>query len=362
MGAAGNGGFPCGANCTENRILLDVLASDFNTIACSYDIRGSGFGLSNAFLETPQLSLSDKFGYVSMNAYDWNTNAFLTHIVGRAPLNELKNCLNLNGINWTFTQGWSPALIENAKEVMYMGDQLVTNQGLNDQFLVYWIYDDQITLNFVQRTLANPYQFTAPDGTHNAVCTVPGGMNPCAAADQRITGAVLLHNSPSPNNVGAAADKVNFYWNVAQGNGFTYPYVEAAGFHGGTILQVQRPYVFSNTFTWFHAAAGANNRQHEALALLRFHPSLQSESYVAINDDYNGNPPPWEVYSVYTSSGNWTFTSSGPYLRTRVHAPVGGGWVATGYTSTGVPFGNPPNYVAFGRSRDADGFNRFDQK
>jgi len=359
----GSGGFSCGANCTENRILLDVIASDFNTVTCSYVIRANGaFGVPNAYLDRPQLSLSDKFGYISMSAFDSTTNAFLTHVVGRVPLDQFKNCQQLNGDAWQFTQGWSPTLVESAKDVMYMGDQLVTNQGLNDQFLVYWIYDDQSSLNFVQRTLSAPYLFTAPDGTHNAVCPVPGGVDPCSGVDQRITGAVLLHNSPLPGNVGAAADKVNFYWNVKQGNGFTNPYVEAAGFHGGTILQVQRPYVFSNTSTWFHAAAGANDRQHEALSLLRFSPSLEAEHYVAINDDYNGNPPPWEVYSVFTSSGHWTFPLSGPYLRARLHSPVGTGWIAAGYTSSGVQFNNPPNYVVFGRSRDTDGFNRFDQK
>ena len=96
--------------------------------------------------------------------------------------------------------------------------------------------------------------------------------------------------------------------------------------------------------------------------MLRFFPSLQPEHYVAINDDYNGNPPPWEVYSVYTSSGQWTVNTSGLYLRTRVHAPVGAAWIATGYTSSGVPLNYVPNYVVFGRSRDTDGFNRFDQK
>jgi hypothetical protein len=354
--------FSCGANCTQNRILLDVLASDFNTINCSYDIRASGFGISNGFLDRPQLSLSDKFGYISMNAFDQTTFAFLTHIVGRVPLDQFKNCVALIGDAWEFTQGWGgPALIENAKDVMYMGDQVVTNQGLNDQFLVYWLYEDQITLNYVQRTLANPYTFT----NHNASCPVPGGANPCGTADQHISGAVLLHNSPLPGNVGAAADKVNFYWNVAQGNGFSFPYVEAAGFHGGTILQVQRPYVFSTTDTWLSAAAGANDRQHEALSLLRFFPSSQPEHYIAINDDYNGNPPPWEVYSVATSPGPWAASTAGPFLRTRLHAPVGEGWIATGYLSngtTGPTFNYIPNYVVFGRSRDSDGFNRFDQK
>jgi hypothetical protein len=304
------------------------------------------------------MAMSDKFLYMSFNVFDWTSGAYITHALLRANLATLTSCGGVAGNGYSFSAGWTPGLIENAKEVMYMGDQIVTNTGLNDQFRIYWIFDDDPTLFFVDRTLANPYLFT----NGSAVCTVPGGANPCARADQRVIGTALLHNSPLPGNLGAAADKVDFFWNVRAGNGFTFPYVESAGFHGGTILQTQRRYIFNNSNTWFYAAAGANDRQHEAISVLGFFPAAAAAHFVGIDDDFNGNPPGWEVYSVFTSTGNWTTSASGDYLRARIHSPVGAGWIATGYTSTGSANNYKPHYVVFGRARDAAGFTRFDQQ
>jgi hypothetical protein len=355
----GIGGFACGAGCTQNRTLLTIVASDFNTLNCTYDLRGTSFGLNNAFLDYPRMALSDKFLYIQWNIFDWTSGAYVTHLLVRANLDTLNSCAGFTGTVWNFSAGWSPTLVENAKEVMYMGDQIITNTGLNDQFRVYWIFDDQTSLNFVDRTMTNPFLFTQG----NAVCTVPGGANPCARADHRITGAAVLHNSPIPGGLGPAADKVDFFWNVRQGNGFPFPFVESIGFHGGTVLEVQRRLIWNPSFTFFYAAAGANDRQHEGISVMAFFPSgTQPQNYVGLDDDYNGNPPGWEVYATFTSTGNWTTSASGDYLRLRMHSPVGAGWIATGYTSTGSANNYRPNYVVFGRARDTAGFNRFDQK
>src|SRR5439155_15472137 len=213
------------------------------------------FGLNHAFLDYPRMALSDKFMYIQFNVFDWTSGAFVTHLLVRADLNAMA-AGSFTGNFWTFSAGWTPALVENAREVMYMGDQIVTSTGLNNQFRVYWIFDDQATLFSVDRTIAN-YQFT----NGNAVCIVPGGTNPCARADQRVTGAVLEHNTPLPGNLGAAGDKVDFYWNVAAGNGFALPYVESAGFFGNTIAYVQRKFIFNSAITWFYAAVGADKRE-----------------------------------------------------------------------------------------------------
>src|SRR5262249_49319762 len=146
--------------------------------------------------------------------------------------------------------------------------QIITNTGLNDQFRVYWIMDDNTSLNFTTQTIAS-YSFTNAGDAH---CPVPGGYDPCQEFDQRITGAVLEHNTPLPGNLGAAGDKIDFYWNVKEGNGFTLPYVESAGFFGNTIAYVQRKYLFSSTATYAYAAVGANDREHVGMSVMQFNP------------------------------------------------------------------------------------------
>ncbi len=356
----GIGGFACGAGCTENRTLVTVIGSDFNTLQCNADLRGSTFGLTDAFMDYPRMSLSDKFLYIQWNIFHWDTGAYVTHLLARFDLALLGSCTSATGTFWAYPEGWTPALIEGAKEVMYLGDQVITTTGLNNQFNVSWIFDDNTTRSTVTRTLADSFQFTQGPGGFQANCPVPGGANPCARADHRVIGAVLAHNTPVPGGLGAAADAVTFFWNVKEGNGFTLPYVESATFHGGTILQTFRRLVFNPAIAFFYAAAGANDRQHTALSLLAFYPSSpQPQHLFGIDDDYNSNPPGWEVYVLYTSTGNWIGNQSGDYMRGRLHSPAGGAWIVSGYTSTGSGSNFRPHYAAVGRLRDLNGYTRF---
>jgi hypothetical protein len=175
---------------------------------------------------------------------------------------------------------------------------------------------------------------------------------------------VLEHNTPLPGNLGAAGDKIDFFWNVRAGNGFALPYTESAGFFGNTIAYVQRKFIFSGSISWFYAAVGANDREHVGLSIMGFWPLASGTNpfhYVGIDDDFNGNPPGWEVYSTF-GGGAWTTNRAGDYLRARTLAPGGIGWVASGYSSIGSSGNYRPAYIAFGRERDIPGFNRFDQQ
>ncbi len=344
---------------TENR---DVITVDNGaTTLCSYDLRPSITGsatYANTWFDYPRISLSDNYLWVNTNVFS-NAGAYVTHFLIRYSLTEMAACGSTPYTWWTFSSGWSPALIENAREVMYMGDQIVTSSGLNDQFRVYWIYESDAVLSFVDRTIA-PYTFTNRD----ASCPVPGGANPCLRADIRITGAVLSHNTPLPNNVGAAGDKIDFYWNVKAGNGFPLPYVESAGFFADTIAYTLRKFIWSNSVTFWYAAAAANDREQVGLSLYQFNPvatGANPYSLIGIDDDYNSRPPGWELYITYAAGSNWGVNSSGDYLRARKHAPVGNAWIASGAIKNAAG-AFIPSYTVFGRARDMNGFNRFDQQ
>ncbi len=359
QGLSGSFASPLGG--VENRDLITV--DNGAGALCTYDIRPSITGnaaYANTWFDYPRLALSNNFLYVGTNVFT-NAGSYVTSFVIRFGLTELAGCGAVPFTWWgqgPLAQGWTPGLVENARETMFMGDQVVTNSGLNDQFRVYWIFDDSTALNFVDRTIAQ-YTFTNRNGT----CIVPGGFNPCNRADQRVTGGAINHNTPTPAGLGAAGDRVDFYWNVKEGNGFALPYVESATFHAGTILYQQRKYIFSASLAWHWAAVGANDRDHIGLSVMGFWPAasaINPQHYVGLNDDYNGNPPGWEVYTGFGSSAPWTASSGGDYLRVRKHSPVGTAWIATGYSRQAGQY--QPSYLVFGRARDLNGFNRFDQQ
>ena len=296
--------------------------------------------------------------------FSFTGGGYTTHLLVRLDLDSLSACGPLSAQSWNFSQGWQPALVENAREIMYMGDQIVTSTGLNDQFRVYWIFDDDTTVYSVDRTIA-PYLFTDRFSAH---CPVPGGFNPCVG-DQQIVGAVVEHNTPLPGNLGAAGDKIDFYWGVREGNGFTLPYTESAGFHGNTIAYIQRKVAYGGNFTPWYCAAGANDRGHAALVCQLFFPvasGIHPQMHFAMDDDFNGSAHlvGWEFWTSagLMSTGAWTSNSATDYLRVRSHNPVGVAWVASGYRRNQASAQYRPLFFVFGRARDLSGFLRFDQQ
>jgi hypothetical protein len=363
----GDAFFPSPIGGTENRYVLMVGGSDA-TFTCGYEFRPSNLPLSgltaNTWVNEPRMSLSNNHLYLQYNLYDSTTNALVTHILKRFDLTELRGCGVLNVVHWNVSSvavdGWRPALVENARETMFMGDHIVTNTGVNTGFRVYWVFDDSLTLSFVNKTIA-PYLFTAP-GAFGANCPVPGGANPCATSDIRVTGGTILHNSPLPAGLGASGDRVDFYWNVREGNGFTRPFVDAAGFHAGTLNYGSRKQLVFSNATPFFAAVGANDRDHVGLAALLFYDAttgIDPALLLGVDDNYDCVPPVWETYAF--SGARWTHSEAGRSLRVRKHAPEGTTWIAGMYLGQGAgTYG--PFYVTFGRQRDIEGFFRFFQR
>src|SRR5207247_40556 len=130
---------------------------------------------------------------------------FRTHLVFRANRDALSKG-TATGDFWIFSHGWSPHLVENAGSIMYMGDQMISNTGLNDQFRLSWFLDDSPHMFFVDQTI-NPFLFT----NGNATCPTNGGgfgiKDLCAGRmDHRIVGGVVEHNSRAPMGLGIAGD------------------------------------------------------------------------------------------------------------------------------------------------------------
>jgi hypothetical protein len=341
---------------SQNRFFLGV-SGNGGASFCTYDFRPSGLGFTNRWFDYPRLALSNNYVYI-------NTNLFVTgggfdqHILMRWPLTALSNCAGFGFSWWGFAAGWSPAQVENAREIMYLGDQIATVPNVTT-FRVYWQPEDTGTLSWVDRAIT-PFLFTDRFTAH---CPVAGGADPCQRADMRITGGVLARNTPSPLSTGAAAaGQIDFYWNVKEGGSFPKPYTESAGFDEATLTYNARKLVWNSGTTWFYTAAAANDRGHVALSTMEFLPGANPRHEVSLDDDYNGSPPGWSLVVVKASTGVWTSSSSGDYLRARMHSPQGVQWIATGYTRDAATAQYRPHYVVFERARDNSGSTRFDKK
>jgi hypothetical protein len=360
----GIGFFPSPIGGTENRHVLTV--DNGAAGLCLYDIRPSVLGipaLANTWFDFPRMSLSNDYLYIQSNVFSspLATASFVTHVLLRLRLSDMANCASAGFNAWNLPEvaidGWTPALVENARETMFLGDTIITNGGLNTGFRVYWVFDDSTVLNFVNRTIA-AYAFTSGD----AVCTVPGGNNPCARSDSRVTGGVIAHNSPLPAGLGASGDRVDFYWNSKAHSSFPLPFVDSATFHAGTLNYGARKLLAYTNLTPWYAAVAANDRDHVGLTAMGFYPAasgVHPQVLFAIDDNYNTVPAPWELYS-FGGALQWTQNASGDYLRARKHAPGGVAWVISNFARS--PGQYTPSYIAFGRARDLNGFNRFDQQ
>ena len=332
----------------QNRVRIGV-STNGGASFCNYDFRPSGIGLPQGFYDYPRLALSNNNLYMTLNVFGNDAvGAFIANVVLRIPLDELSTCSGLTYWYWFLPEdGWSPAVVENARETMYLGD----NPAYDDQnthFRVLWQPESTTTMFWVDRTIA-PYSFTAPAAPYLAVCRVPGGANPCGRADQRVIGGVL------------ARGQLDFFWNVKQGGNFPLPYVESAGFDEQTLTYNKRKLVWNPDTTWFYAAVGADDREHVGMSVLNFSPTEQASHWVGIEDDYNPAPPPgWEVAFVRGGTQNWTSNASGDYLRARTSHPQGVGWIGTGYTRQVGRY--EPHFVEWRRGRDVRGSNRFQVK
>ena len=134
----------------------------------------------------------------------------------------------------------------------------------------------------------------------------------------------------------------------------------SCSFDTASLTYNARKLVWTDVAAWHWAAAASDDREHVGLSLMLFWPQSQAAHYVAIDDDYNADPPGWENAFVQSGAEDWTANSSGDYLRAWSSAPQGVGWVGTGYTRQVGAY--VPHFAEWRRGRDERGVVRFEHK
>jgi hypothetical protein len=295
--------------------------------------------LTNQWLDYPHMATSNNFLYLTSNIYN-SSDAATGKILIRIPLAQLAAAASINFVYWKEGPGATITPVQGATTTMYLGSAL-SSAGT---FKVYSQAESQNTLTNVTKTIP---AFTAT--SRNGKCLVPNGRNPCGRSDTRVTAGWV------------AKGVIGFFWNVKEGGGFTYPYINAATFRESDKTVLGRPYLFNQSFAFHYGAAAPNSRGDIGIACLIAGGNQGYPKFVVgLDDDYVGA---WTLLTA-VSSTNWGFSGSGgegagDYLRVRAHNPASTIWTASGYYGLGNPVFYRGRFAAFGRDRERRNWNRW---
>lgn len=302
--------------------------------------------LTNRWFDYPHLAVSNDFLYISTNVFN-SADVMTNRMVIRLALEQLQTGVGVPYYRWTLGVGATITPVQGATETMYFGSS--ENSVGTNGFRVYTWPESTTTLSNVLKSVP-AWTSTARGSAH---CPVPNGRNPCGRTDQRVTAGWV------------AKGVIGFFWNVKEGGGFPYPYVNAATFRESDKAYLARPYLWFSTNAWIYGAAAPNIRGDLGIAALAAGGSVgYPRFFIGIDDDFNGVPPGWEVAAI-VSSTSWGLTNSGgegagDYLRVRRFSPVGTIFTASGYYGVaGSPVTYRGRFVAFGRGREQRAWTRW---
>ncbi|HEV8516251.1 MAG TPA: hypothetical protein VGQ47_01270 [Candidatus Limnocylindrales bacterium] len=178
---------------------------------------------TNRWWDYPRLHLQNNNLLITTNLFT-TAGVFDRMVLLRYNLQTLRNCGAASATYWSVTTGWSWSGVEGSDTAFYMGDTYNAGAGT---IRIYKNAQGASPLTYVDRTVA-AWTFTNRNGN----CPILGASDPCERADQTITGAWI-------RSVGGYRE-IGFFWNVKEGGGFTYPYIDSATFReAGLSLQGQ---------------------------------------------------------------------------------------------------------------------------
>jgi hypothetical protein len=308
-----------------------------------YDIRPTLFSTAwaNQWWDYPQLALTDNYLFITSNMFDGTSRA----VIAKVSLSSLASGSSIvfNYFEHPFEGRGRRTVtpIQGATDTMYLGTHLS-----NDQMRIYKWPEASGTYFWYDRNI-DSWTASARGSMH---CASPDGFNWCAFADNRVLGGWIQ------NGV------VGFLWNVGEGNGFKYPYVNMATFGGADLSYQRRPLVWNDNYAWMYGHVSPNSR---GLGLAAYwggggnYPILNA----AIADSYVPAPAPWQMNWIASGTNAPALQRWGDYIRVR---PLNGDsscplWIGSGYILNGgsgsttamVENSMFPYYYIFGREADA---------
>ena len=302
--------------------------NSWNVRAYGFDSRWTVPLYANLWWDYPQLAISNNNLFITTNVMVGNpegnpptpscggtvngvmlgcgSNSYETSIVMRINLGQLSQGLHPIPLNYIF-DGIGFGLAEGASDEMFFAAHLENNLvrvfGWNDALASPRVADIHV-----------------PAWNHTGAtdCRVMDGSNPCSSILYQIRSGWIKDG------------KVGFFWNVGAGctssfirpdlvrdTCFPFPYVNAATFSATTLAYLGRPYLWHPNFAWVNAFASPNDRGVGIVAWKVGGTAGYPQVKAGIDDNFNGDPPGWEMHVVATGNAVTTgfLDRLGDYLR-----------------------------------------------
>ena len=139
---------------------------------------------------------------------------------------------------WSVASNWVGA-VEGATTTMYFGD----HRGLPNSFRIYRQQEASRNIDWVDRAIPS---WRLEEGS---VCPSADGQNWCSRSSSIVRAGWI------------SKGEVGFMWQALQGNGFPFPYVEAAVFsEDHDLAYVRRPYLWSSAGAFHYPFISPNAR------------------------------------------------------------------------------------------------------
>jgi sugar lactone lactonase YvrE len=321
-------GVPDSSN--QNSILLGVSTDASSWWFYSFTPSAVNSAWTGQWFDYPHLALSRDFLYVTSNIFSGpsSTATYAEDIVFQLPLQQMSLGQSFGYQYYSTNTVFAIEPVQGTAGTMYLGTHLSTSS-----FRIYAWTDNSTTIYNYDESIP-AYTQTSQNG----VCTAPNGYNPCGFDDDRVKAGWVT------------SSEIGFAWDVAQGNGFSYPYVDVVTFSPTTFNYQGNPYIYNSNYAWMYPSITENTRGDLGFEVFLagggHYPSIQ----VGMNDQYNGAPPPWYFYWGRTGEAlgqsRW-----GDFMTVRQFNSSGNAWIAAGYTSQAGDSVEPRYYV-FGQAGD----------
>jgi hypothetical protein len=309
-----------------------------------YEISANAINSSwtNNVLDYPQLFLTEKFVYISVDRFsEFSSSQGTGKFEGPIMMRIERDALASGGsmIPIQFMYSLPPAevftAVQGADDVLYWATHITESAG-STMRLYFW-GDNSIIIRWIDRDIDSWNESKAFS------CITPDNFNWCGNSDHRITGGWKIGNV------------IGFIWNVPAGGGFPYAYVDAASFNVSDMSYLGRPYLKSNVHDWAFAYVSPDNDMLGIVAafgggnLTRLYPG--SAVGIGVPDNEGGNIS-WHMRYAVNGTNRPDRNEWGDYARTSaVNATdneerwIGTGFVLDGGSTTG--FINP-HYFEYG--------------
>lgn len=339
------------------KLSVDV-NNPFNTSYWTYTFAPTNANINwtNQFWDSPHMQLGADYLYVSWNLFN-QSFSWVNTVMLRLPIDALAAGVGF-GFSYYAQPDWFTFIpVSGADHAMYFASNWDSSAPYDSLRIWRW-YESSGGLTYWTKTV--PAWTTSPRGSVH--CGTPNWL---ARADMRIlTGARYEISSDGIAEPRQPGRKIlGWWWNVAEGNGFTYPYINGAAFYEDTMDllpgYIGRPYMYGSDC--FAYPSFTPNTRGDLGGVFDYATSTAYQKPnvgFAIADDFATAPPGWTIYSAANSNAGPSDAQWGPHNSARNYQS-GATWIAGSQYipgSSNCANCSVPLWLAFGRERDTADF------